>query len=284
MEIVQRILDSNKCYKAGKKITVKGLVLHSVGCPQPSAEVFLKSFNKADVEKAVHAFIDGNTGTVYQTLPWNHRVWHCGGKANNTHIGVEMCEPPNIKYKGGANFTCSDEVAAREVVYRTLNAATELFATLCIQYKLDPLGDGVIISHREGHSRGVASGHGDPDHLFKQLHMDYTMDDFRKAVKVVMNKTDSPQELENIPKTCQQIPPSHVQIMIGDTVTLTDDAVYYTDKPMADWVKRDKWIVKTISGDRAVLGKNVNNTHEINSPVHTKYLNIVSAITDAPEI
>jgi hypothetical protein len=25
-------------------------------------------------------------------LPWDHRGWHAGGSANNTHIGFEICE------------------------------------------------------------------------------------------------------------------------------------------------------------------------------------------------
>lgn len=77
MKLVKSLLTSNPCYKAGKKITVKGLMLHSVGCPQPRASVFINSWNRADYDNAcVHAFIDGNDGTVYQTLPWNHRGWH----------------------------------------------------------------------------------------------------------------------------------------------------------------------------------------------------------------
>ena len=44
-----------------------------------------------------------------------------------------------------------------------------------------------IISHREGHSRGIASNHGDPEHLWNGLGMGYTMDGFRKAVKAVMD-------------------------------------------------------------------------------------------------
>ena len=57
---------------------------------------------------------------------------------------------------------------------------------LCKKYGLNPLEDGVIISHREGHSRGIASNHGDPEHLWTQLGMGYTMDGFRKAVKAAM--------------------------------------------------------------------------------------------------
>lgn len=57
---------------------------------------------------------------------------------------------------------------------------------LCKQYGLNPMAGGVIVSHREGHSRGIASKHGDPEHLWTQLGMGYTMDGFRKAVKAQM--------------------------------------------------------------------------------------------------
>lgn len=183
MKLVQSILTKNDCYKSGRKITVKGLMLHSVGCSQPNASVFVKNWNRSGLEACVHGFIDGNTGTVYQTLPWNHRGWHAGGAANNTHIGVEMCEPACIKYTGGATFTCSDTATAKAVAKRTYEAAVELFASLCKQYSLDPMKDGVIISHKEGCARGVASNHGDPEHLWNQLGTGYTMNGFRKAVQ-----------------------------------------------------------------------------------------------------
>lgn len=191
MKLVQSILTKNPCYTAGRKIAVKGLMLHSVGCSQPKASVFISSWNSPSYGNAcVHGFIDGNDGTVYQTLPWNHRGWHCGsgskGSGNNTHIGVEMCEPACIRYTSGSNFTCSDLSTARAVAKRTYEAAVELFAYLCKQYNLNPAADGVVISHREGHSRGIASNHGDPEHLWKGLGLGYTMDGFRKDVKAAM--------------------------------------------------------------------------------------------------
>lgn len=199
MKLIKSILTKNPCYTAGKKITVKGLMLHSVGCPQPRAAVFINNWNRADYDNAcVHAFIDGNDGTVYQTLPWNHRGWHCAsgknGSGNNTHIGVEMCEPACIKYTGGSTFTCSDLATAKAVVKRTYEAAVELFAMLCKEYDMNPTADGVIISHAEGHKRGIASNHGDPEHLWNQLGMGYTMEGFRKAVKVAMNETEDKNE------------------------------------------------------------------------------------------
>lgn len=191
MRIVERIMKKNPCFKAGRKIRVKGLMLHSVGCPKPDAEVFVKNWNSPSYGRAcVHAFIDGKDGTVYQTLPWDHRGWHCGsgrkGSANDTHIGVEMCEPGSISYTGGTKIRCRDKDAALTVVKQTYGSAVELFAMLCEKYRLDPLGDGVIISHREGQARGIASAHGDPEHLWEQLGTGYTMDGFRRDAKAAM--------------------------------------------------------------------------------------------------
>lgn len=187
MKIIKSYLEKNPCYKAGRKITVKGLMLHSVGCPQPKASVFVKGWNNENAKKCVHAFIDGNTGEIYQILPWNHRAWHCGGTGNNTHIGVEMCEPDCIDYKKGSFISCDDMEKAVAIVKRTYNAAVELFAFLCKEYGLDPLKD--ITSHSEGNKKGIASNHGDPEHLWEQLDLNYTMDTFRSDVKKAMQGT-----------------------------------------------------------------------------------------------
>ena len=210
MKLVQSIMTKNPCYTAGRKITVKGLMLHSVGCPQPNASVFIKNWNTPSYGTAcVHGFIDGNDGTVYQTLPWNHRGWHCAsgpkGSGNNTHIGVEMCEPASIRYTGGSSFTCSNLSAARTSVKKTYEAAVELFAYLCKLYGLNPTADGVIISHREGHARGIASNHGDPEPLWTGLGMGYTMNTFRKDVKEKMQggtvKPDETKEMYRVRKS-----------------------------------------------------------------------------------
>lgn len=187
LNLIKSILTKNSCYIAGQKINVKGLMLHSVGCSQPSASVFVKNWNNPTLQACVHGFIDANTGDVYQTLPWEHRGWHGGGAVNNTHIGVEMCEPNCITYTKGANFTCSDIEKAKAMVERTYKSAVELFAYLSKQYNLNPLADGVIISHSEGFKRGVSSNHADPEHLWKGLNLPYTMDGFRKDVQAAMN-------------------------------------------------------------------------------------------------
>lgn len=186
MNIIKRIATNNPCYRAGRTIIPRGLMLHSVGCPQPSAEVFATNWNKSSAAVCVHAVLQAD-GTVYQLLPWHWRAWHCGGSGNNTHIGVEMTEPSQIKYSGGATFVCTDIVAAREHVKGCYHTAVELFAELCRQYKLNPLTQ--ICSHAEGCRKGIASNHGDPEHLWGQLGLSYTMDGFRQDVQTKMNGT-----------------------------------------------------------------------------------------------
>ena len=106
-----------------------------------------------------------------------------------------MCEPATIRYTGGSTFTCSNLADARACARRTYNAAVELFAYLCKEYGLNPMKDGVILSHAEGNARGIATNHGDPEHLWRGLALPYTMNTFRKAVKLKMEgKTGAVQE------------------------------------------------------------------------------------------
>lgn len=185
MAIVTEYMTKNPCYQSGRTITVKGLMLHSVGCDQPNPRVFVKNWNSASYDRAcVHGFIGEDEAII--TLPCLEtagkamRAWHCGASGNNTHIGVEMCEPGNIKYTGGASFTCADLTTARSFVRKTTEQAVELFAQLCKFHGLNPMQD--IVSHAEGHALGIASNHADPDHLWRGLGMDYNMDDFRRDV------------------------------------------------------------------------------------------------------
>ena len=274
MRIVESFLTGNPCYAAGRKITVKGLMLHSVGCPQPRASAFIRSWDSpAHGGSCVHGFIDGEDGTVYQTLPWNHRGWHCGsgsrGSGNNTHIGVEMCEPACIRYTAGSNFTCSDMAEAKAVAERTYEAAVELFAMLCKKYSLDPLADGAIISHREGHSRGIASNHGDPEHLWAQLGMGYTMDGFRRAVKAAMGGASSGTDgytkiMGNAVATAEQMKAYLKAKNPGVAQSVLDMVPLYLSEGMAEGVRGDIAFAQscletgnfTFSGSAVTLAQN----------------------------
>ena len=191
MTIIKVIAEKNKCYQAGGVLHPQGIMLHSVGCAQPSAAVFARSFNQfqpGGASVCVHAVAQAD-GTVYQLLPWEMRGWHCGGSANSTHIGVEMTEP-------SAGMTRSE---AAEQIAGTYRTVVELFAELCKQYELDPAQDGVIIGHAEGHRRGVASNHADPELLWRTYDMGYTMDGFRRDVAEAM-KNGAREEALDMPR------------------------------------------------------------------------------------
>lgn len=134
----------NECYKTNKKITVKGIMVHSTGANNPNLRRYVQpddgtlgvnpngnSFNEFRPngnQVCVHAFIgklkDGSVATC-QILPWNHRAWHCGkgskGSANDTHISFEICE---------------DGLTDKNYFNKVYQEAVELCVHLCKLYGL----------------------------------------------------------------------------------------------------------------------------------------------------
>jgi hypothetical protein len=286
MNLKKLIFTQNACYKAGRTIAVKGLMLHSTGANNPNLKRYVgpddgllgknqynnhwNTGNPDGRQVCVHGFFgklaDGTIAT-YQTLPWNHRGWHGGsgakGSVNDTHIGVEMCED---------GLTDPAYFAA---VYKE---ATELFAHLCREFGLDPMKDGVIIGHYEGYQRGIASNHGDPKNWMPKHGK--SMDTFRADVKKLLDgSTPAPAPA---PVPTPVTPPATTVIKKGDTVKIVDNATYYDGKAIPAWVKKDSWIVSSLSKDRAVLGKNAAGTNDIQSPVNTKFLIVVGDSAPAP--
>ena len=194
INIVKAFAAANKCYQIGTPLKPRGIMLHSIGCPQPNAAVMARYYNQyqpGGQSVCVHGFIQRD-GTYYQTLPYTMRAWHCGGAANATHIGIEMTEPASIAYTGGASWRDLDPAATETHVRGTYSAAVELFAQLCTQFALNPLEDGVIISHAEGAARGIASAHADPTHLWRAFGL--TMDGFRADVATAMAAKNTDEE------------------------------------------------------------------------------------------
>ena len=193
MNLHSCILTGNDCYQANRWIKPAGVMVHSTGANNPNLRRYVQpddgllgtnpngnDWNRSGVGACVHAFIgtleDGTIAT-YQTLPWTMRGWHCGDEGNNTHISFEICED---------KLTDEDYFRA---VYRE---AVELTAYLCRECGLDPLADGVVICHQEGHERGIASNHGDVLHWFPKFGK--SMDDFRRDVKEEMESDMSEQQ------------------------------------------------------------------------------------------
>jgi len=199
MKLYKLILTENACYKAGKKIKVKGIMVHSTGANNPTLKRYVgpddgrlgknqynnhwNTYHPGGREVCVHGFIgklaDGTVAT-YQTLPWDHRGWHAGGSANNTHIGFEICE---------------DGLTDATYFKKVYQEAVELCAYLCKEFGLTEKN---IICHSEGYRQGVASNHGDVMHWFPKHGK--SMDTFRADVKNLLNTAAEPEEPKEAPK------------------------------------------------------------------------------------
>ena len=185
MNLHKLILTENACYKAGRKITPKGIMVHSTGANNPWLKRYVgpddgklgknqynnhwNTYHPGGREVCVHGFIgklaDGSVAT-YQTLPWDHRGWHAGGSANNTHIGFEICE---------------DDLGDSSYFAAVYQEAVELCAYLCKQYGLT---EKEILCHSEGYAKGIASNRGAVMHWFPKF--GNSMVTFRADVKKLL--------------------------------------------------------------------------------------------------
>ena len=207
MNLHKLIFTENACYKAGRKITVKGIMVHSTGANNPWLKRYVgpddgllgknqynnhwNTHHPGGREVCVHGFIgklaDGTIAT-YQTLPWDHRGWHAGGSANNTHIGFEICE---------------DGLTDAAYFAKVYKEAVELCVYLC---KIYGLTEQNIICHSEGYRKGIASNHGDVMHWFPKHGK--SMDTFRADVKLLLNAPAEPEapKAESAPSTEYLLP------------------------------------------------------------------------------
>lgn len=185
MNLQKLILTKNECYIVGEKIKPAGIMVHSTAANNPYLKRYVgpddgklgvnqydnhwNTYRPGGRQVCVHAFIgklaDGSVAT-YQTLPWDHRGWHAGGTANNTHIGFEICE---------------DDTNGADYFGKVYREAVELCAYLCKQYGLT---EKDIICHSEGYKKGIASNHSDVMHWFPKHGK--SMDTFRADVKALL--------------------------------------------------------------------------------------------------
>jgi LysM repeat protein len=198
MNLHKLIFTNNACYKAGRTIAPKGIMVHSTGANNPALKRYVGpddgllgknqygnhwNQDKPDGRQVcVHGFIgklaDGSIAS-YQTLPWNYRGWHCGsgskGSGNDTHISFEICE---------------DGLADSAYFNAVYKEAAELCAYLCKQYGLTEKN---IICHSEGYKQGIASNHADVMHWFPKHGKN--MDAFRNEVKSLL-AADAPAPVQ----------------------------------------------------------------------------------------
>ena len=247
MNLRQLYLRNNACFIQGRAINIQGIMIHSTGANNPNLRRYVgpcdgeighnphnnhwnhyhpegrvmgphpwvnngngrcRTCNGRQV--MVSAFIgklaNGSIATV-MCAPWDMRMWHSGGRANDTHISIEICE---------------DDLTNRAYFDSVYQEAIELSAYLCRMFKLNPLADGVLIDHAEGHRRGIASNHGDVMHWFRRHGKN--MDTFRNDVHTLLGhggSTSNSNTTEPTPERSFPIDEDNLQAMVDMGIVST---------------------------------------------------------------
>ena len=192
LKLTRLYMTRNECFLRGKFFSPRGVMLHSTGANNPRLSRYVQpddgflgnnpyenhfnTLRPGGRKVCPHAIIgqlaDGSAA-AYQLLPWEMAGWHAGGSANDTHIGIEICE---------------DDLTDQTYFQSVYALVVELTAHLCREFNLNPLADGVILCHAEGHAQGVASNHADVLHWFPRHGK--TMEDFREDAAQTMKQEE----------------------------------------------------------------------------------------------
>lgn len=196
-EIVKKYTTGNSRYKAAQGYVPQGVVLHSIGTPQPNASVLWNYWQNNGSAYVTHYVLDDSE--IIQCMPDDYKCWHVGSPGNAKWIGIEMCEPKQIKYTSGATFTVSDLKAAQGYAEACYKNAAWLLAHLCKKYGWNP--QTAILTHREVSTKGLSkTDHVDPEHLWNGLGMGYNLHQLRKDVAAAMDSVVAVAKPSSKPK------------------------------------------------------------------------------------
>lgn len=215
-----RYATDNGAYRSGRKINPDGCVNHSVGCAQPSADVFYRLMNKRDAGWGVNALIgdfDKGEGRIILTLPYKTRPWGVGsgakGSWNNSRIQWEICEPSGHTYAGGTmiGYDVAKNQGYFERMWKMV-VAWNVYVAAKLGYTADMVND-----HAESHLAGMGSGHADVGHWWPKHGK--SMNALRAEVKTILEGT----EQEEIEMTKEEI-----RAMIDESIKKEHEKGSYT--------------------------------------------------------
>lgn len=189
---------SNGAYQAGRKINPQGCVNHSVGCAQPSVDVFFNIMNKSSAGWGVNALLGDfhkGDGRIMVVLPLNARPWGCGagknGSWNNSKIQWEVCEPAGHTYAGGTMIAY--DVAKNQVYFDRMwkmLVAWNVYLVHKFGYDINGISD-----HAESYRAGYGSNHSDMGQWLPKHGKSMTA--LRQEVEAILNGSSIPEATVN---------------------------------------------------------------------------------------
>ena len=281
LNIIKAHAVNNLCYKAFRKMTPRGIVVHSTGANNPYLNRYVDAPEEVGTNKygnhwntaqpggrnvCVHAFIGYNKDEIIriaEILPLEICCWGVGKGKNGTY----NYDPAYIQFE-----VCEDGLTDQTYYHNAFAVAAEYCAHLCKTYGISTDN---IVGHCEAYRQGYGSNHADPEHWMKKY--GETMADFRNKVSEILSQsgskgTDVAEQRED-----------STEIVKGDLVCISEEATYYTGKKIPAWVKAQNWYVKEQpKGDRVVIDKNERGTNSICSPIHKRFLTVVDPVSPCP--
>lgn len=283
------MMTQSTCYKGTSKMKPVGILWHSTGANNPNLKRYVQPDDNASNKAELLAILGTNsnkndwnhinrqaglncwigklangTVTTVQTMPWDYRPWGCGsgskGSCNNGWIQFEICE---------------DGLTDSTYFNKVYKEACEITAYLCKLYNIDPTGtvtmNGVkvptILCHADSYSLRLGSNHGDVNHWFPKHGK--SMATAREDVAKLMGTTSAGSDTKPVTSAV-----ATGGIKAGDEVKISSNATYYNGKVVPSWVKNKNWIVREVSGDRAVIDKSADGKNAICSPINVKFLSV----------
>ena len=197
------LLTKNECYTSQVGVIDQkpvGIVVHSTGANNPNLRRYVQPddgrvgkhpysnhWNRTGLEKCVHEMIGRDKDGVvctYQLLPLNIFAWGVGKGSKGSY----NYDPMYLQFE-----ICEDALDDEVYYSQVMSEAKELCARWCKEFDI-PVEN--IVSHKEAHTLGYASNHGDVDHWLKEF--GDTMEDFRNDVRMFIEREEEPEEVPSI--------------------------------------------------------------------------------------
>ena len=180
MTVQDALCRENRRYRAAEPLRAQGVVLHSIGTPQKSAQAMVRYWQRDASPYLTHFVLDDTA--VYRCMPETYKCWHVGAPGNAQYLGIEMCEPDTIRYTSGASFQIQNLAEAQRYARACYQNATQLIAQLCEKYGWDP--QKAVWTHGEITRRHLSNtDHVDPEHLWNGLGLGLDLQRLRSDVQ-----------------------------------------------------------------------------------------------------
>ncbi len=230
---------------------------YNIKCPYNMAAEFIVVHNTANDAPAENeiAYMIRNSNQVsfhyaiddkkiVQGIPEDRNAWHAGDGGNGNGNRTGIAIEICYSKSGGERFIEAEKKAVQ-----------------FIAFKLKEKGWGIdrVKKHQDFSNKNCPH---------RTLEMGWER--FLNMIKAEMNIT--PVE-----------PATSTEITENDVVSIVEGATYYNGKAIPAWVRKKRWIVKSVKGDRAVIDRSEDGTNSINSPVNVKYLSKTTATTAKAE-